>query len=198
MMSLEPAPFDVVEASHRVWLAHWPAEAASGMATFTTILRSYQLLNDQVNTVMRRHGLTFSRYEVLAWLATDAESSVTLSWISRTLRIPPATVTDIIDRLERDRHVRRAPHPSDARTTLAVITPSGRELVNGATRDLNTTVYERIALSERERNTLIGLLGRLRAKGGEFDVARSSEVVDELSARHAPRAAPNDQSKRAR
>jgi DNA-binding MarR family transcriptional regulator len=185
-MSFEKAPFDVVEASRRVWLEHWPPEAASGMAVFTAILRSYQLLNNQVNQVVRQHGLTLSRYEVLAWLATDAEASVTLSWISRTLRIPPGTVTDIIDRLERDELVRRAPHPSDARTTLAVITPRGRALVNDATRDLNTTVYARIGLSEQDRSTLIELLARLRATGGEFDVDRSSEVIEGLSARHAP------------
>lgn len=186
-MGLETAPFDVVEASRRVWLAHWPAEAASGMAVYTAILRSYQLLNAQVNQVVRRHGLTFSRYEVLTWLATDAESSVTLSWISRTLRIPPATVTDIVDRLERDGLVRREPHPSDARTTLAVITPPGRALATAATRDLNATVYESIGLSEKERAVVIKLLAKLRVSGNEFDVDRSSEVIEEVSARHKPR-----------
>ena len=70
-----PAPFDVVEASRRVWLERWEPEAASGMAVFTAILRSYQLLNDQVNGVMKSHDFTFARYEVLAWLATDPESS---------------------------------------------------------------------------------------------------------------------------
>ena len=45
----EPAPFDVVEASRRVWLERWEPEAASGMAVFTAVLRSYQLLNGQVN-----------------------------------------------------------------------------------------------------------------------------------------------------
>lgn len=157
------------------------------MAVYTAALRSYQMLNDQVNKVVRRHGLSFSRYEVLTWLATDAESSVTLSWISRTLRIPPATVTDIVDRLERDGLVRREPHPSDARTTLAVITPPGRTLATEATRDLNATVYESIGLSEKERSTVIGLLAKLRARGGEFDVERSNEVIEELSARHTPR-----------
>ena len=106
-MGFEAAPFDVVEASRRVWLERWDPEAASGMAVFTAILRSYQLLNDQVTSVMRSHDLTFARYEVLTWLATDPESSLTLSWISKTLRIPPATVTNIIDRLEDEKLVRR-------------------------------------------------------------------------------------------
>ncbi len=183
-MSLEPAPFDVVEASRRVWLERWDPDAASGMAVFTAILRSEQLLHDQIKAVMRRFDLTFARYEVLTWLATDPESSVTLSWISRTLRIPPATVTNIIDRLEADELLRRVPHPTDARTTIAVITPKGRKLANDATADLNADVYRRIGLSAAKRNQLIALLAELRASGNEFDVERSDEVIAELASRH--------------
>jgi DNA-binding MarR family transcriptional regulator len=174
------APFDVVEASRRVWLERWDPSAASGMAVVTAILRSHQLLQDQVQEVMRRHDLSFARYEILAWLATDPDASLTLSWISKTLRIPPATVTNLIDRLQDDKLVRRVPHPSDARTTLAVITARGRKLADAATRDLNETVYDRIGLTEAQRTALIALLGDLRANGGEFDVARSEEVIQEL------------------
>ncbi|HWD55618.1 MAG TPA: MarR family transcriptional regulator [Acidimicrobiales bacterium] len=184
-MAFEPAPFDVVEASRRVWLQHWAPEAASGMAVYTAILRSYQLLNDQVQQVMARHDLTFARYEVLAWLATDPESALTLSWISKTLRIPPATVTNIIDRLEDDKLVRRVPHPSDARTTLAEITARGRKVATDATEDLNSTVYEGIGLSEAERNKLIDLLAQLRTSGNEFDVERSEEVLEDVTSRGA-------------
>jgi DNA-binding MarR family transcriptional regulator len=183
----EPAPFDVVEASRQVWLRHWNPEAASGMAVFTAVLRSYQLLADEVNRVMRRHNLTFARYEVLTWLATDPESSVTLSWISKTLRIPPATVTNIIDWLENDKLVRREPHPADARTTLAVITSRGRKVAQSATDDLNSTVYEQIGLTEEQRHQLTDLLAELRASGNEFDVERSKEVIEEVGSRHPAR-----------
>ena len=190
-MGFQAAPFDVVEASRRVWLERWNPEAASGMAVFTAILRSSQLLNDQVATVMRSHDLTFARYEVLTWLATDPESSLTLSWISKTLRIPPATVTNIIDRLEDDKLVRRVPHPSDARTTLAVITPRGQKAATDATRDLNSIVYEQIGLSERQRSQLVDLLAELRANGNEFDVDRSSDVIEEVGSRQARKSGGN-------
>jgi DNA-binding MarR family transcriptional regulator len=180
------APFDVVEASRRVWLREWNADAASGMAVFTAILRSFQLLDAEVHRVVRRHDLSFARYEVLTWLATDPESSLTLSWISKTLRIPPATVTNLIDRLEQDKLVRRVPHPTDARTTLAVITPRGRKLAREATSDLNTSVYEKIGLSEDQRYQLLDLLAELRAHGNEFDVDRSQDVIDDLDERHKP------------
>jgi DNA-binding MarR family transcriptional regulator len=162
---------------------------------FTAVLRSYHLLNHQVNEVMRSHDLSFARYEVLTWLATDPESALTLSWISKTLRIPPATVTDIIDRLESEKLVRREPHPSDARTTLAVITARGRAVATEATRDLNAVVYERIGLSEPQRNQLIDLLAELRARGNEFDVARSDEVIEGLGsgAQRTPGAKPGSE-----
>jgi DNA-binding MarR family transcriptional regulator len=166
-----------------VWLERWEPEAASGMAVFTAILRSYQLLNDQVNGVMKRHGFSFVQYQVLAWLETDPEFSLTLSWISKTLRIPPATVTDIIDRLEDDRLVKRVPHPSDARTTLAVITAKGRRAATEATLELNQTVYEGIGLTEVQRGQLVDLLAQLRADGHEFDVEHSNEVIEEVGSR---------------
>ncbi len=72
--------------------------------------------------------------------------------------------------------MRRVPHPSDARTTLAVITPRGEKVATEATRDLNETVYECIGLSEPKRGRLVDLLAELRASGDEFDVEHSDEV----------------------
>jgi DNA-binding MarR family transcriptional regulator len=151
------------------------------MAVFTGILRSYQLLKEQVDVVVRRHGLTFGRYEVLAWLATEPEPSLTLSWISRTLRMPPATLTSVIDHLENNGLIRRVPHPSDARTTMAVATAKGRHLADRVTQQLNDEVYQGIALSEDARDDLIELLRQLRALGKEFDVGRSEDVIEGLS-----------------
>ena len=54
-----------------------------------------------------------------------------------------------------------------------------------ATEDLNANVYERIGLSEPERNRLIDLLAKLRAGGNEFDVERSPEVIEEMTARRS-------------
>lgn len=154
------------------------------MAVFTGILRSYQLLKEQVDVVMRRHGLTFGRYEVLAWLATEPEPTLTLSWISRTLRMPPATLTSVIDHLENHGLIRRVPHPSDARTTMAVATDEGRRLADEVTRQLNDEVYRQIELSDDARDALIELLRQLRALGNEFDAARSEDVIDGLAGGH--------------
>ena len=42
------------------------------------------------------------------------------------------------------------------------------------------SVYSGIGLSFDQRDQLIGLLTELRANGGEFDVARSEELIDTI------------------
>jgi DNA-binding MarR family transcriptional regulator len=176
-----PAPFDVVEASRHVWLERWGPDAASGNAVVTAILRAQQVLMQEVDRIVKANGLTFTRYQVLTWLESEPDSAArALSWISTVLRLPPATVTNIIDRLEADELVRRVPHPTDARTTLAEITDRGRDVARAATVDLNEQVYEPLALASSEREQVVDLLGTLRASSGEFDPARSAARIAKL------------------
>ena len=76
-----------------------------------------------------------------------------------------ATVTSAVNRLEAQGFVERRPHPSDRRTTLAVITDEGRDIVERATEVLNREVFADIGLGEREVD-LVGEVGV--GEGGEF------------------------------
>jgi len=161
--------FDPVEAARTVWKSKGWAQAASGMATITSIMRAHQLFLGQANEVLRPFALTFARYEVLAWLAWNADcGALTLSQIGERLQVTPATVTNAIDRLEADDLVRRVPHPSDLRTTLAEITPLGRKTVGAATTELNARVFEAVNLSPGEMEALIRLLVKIRVEAGDF------------------------------
>ena len=161
--------FDPVGAAREVWTSKGWGPAAAGMATVTSIMRAHQLLLAQANEVLRPFDLTFARYEVLAWLAWNAEcGSLSLSQIGERLQVTAATVTSAIDRLEADDLVRRVPHPDDARSTLAEITARGRRVVARATAELNTKVFEAVRLSEKEMETLIGLLVKIRTEAGDF------------------------------
>jgi DNA-binding MarR family transcriptional regulator len=93
----------------------------------------------------------------------------------------PATLTSVIDHLEGKGLIRRVAHPSDARTTMAVATAAGRRLADRVTEQLNTEVYQRIALSEDARESLIELLRELRIRGNEFDIDRSEDVIEGLT-----------------
>ena len=142
------------------------------MATVTSIMRAHQLFLAQANEVLRPYDLTFARYEVLAWLAWNADcGSLSLSQIGERLQVTPATVTSAIDRLEADSLVRRVPHPNDARSTLAEITAKGLKAVTAATSALNARVFEQVQLSQEEMESLIGLLVQLRVEAGDFSSA---------------------------
>ena len=65
-----------------------------------------------------------------------------------------------------------------------------------ATRDLNSSVYEGIGLSERKRSQFIELLAELRASGNEFDVERSNEVIEEVGSRQARKRGRNGRKSR--
>lgn len=43
----------------------WP-EAAEGLAAVTSIMRTQQILLARIETVLKPHGLTFARFELLA------------------------------------------------------------------------------------------------------------------------------------
>ena len=74
------------------------------------------------------------------------------------------TLYPLLRRLEKQGLVERHPHPTDGRTTLAVITDEGREVVERATKVLNDDVFGAIGLSERESGQLYRLLEKLRLR----------------------------------
>lgn len=161
--------FDPVVQAREVWKSKGWGEAAQGMATVTSIMRAHQLFLARANEVLRPFDLTFARYEVLAWLAWNADcGSLSLSQIGERLQVTPATVTNAIDRLEADGLVRRIPHPVDARSTLAEITSQGRKVVAAATRELNEKIFETVRLSQSEMDSLFRLLVKIRVAAGDF------------------------------
>ncbi len=134
-------PFDPIGEARRLWADHGWEEAADGMAAVTSIMRAQQIVAARVEDVLRPHSLTFARYEVLMLLFFSRRGSLPLARIGERLQVHPASVTNAVDRLESQGLVRRAPHPSDRRTTLAELTEEGRSLARKATDDLNAGVF---------------------------------------------------------
>jgi DNA-binding MarR family transcriptional regulator len=84
------------------------------------------------------------------------------------LQVHPTSVTNTVDRLVRDGFVVREPHPIDRRAAMLVLTESGRELVERATRALNTEVFADAALAEDDMIELVRILARFRKEAGDF------------------------------
>jgi DNA-binding MarR family transcriptional regulator len=167
-MSPGRLPFDPMDEARKNWTAQGWGDVAEAMAAVTSVMRAQQIMLSRVEEVLRPLGLTFARFEALALLAFSRKGSLPLSKIGQRLQVHPASVTKTIDRLESDGFVRRVAHPTDRRTTLAEITPAGRERMTTAAAVLNTEVFGDIGLSGRDTTTLNRVLRAFRANAGDF------------------------------
>ena len=106
-------PFDPIERAAEIWGERFgPAEA---MAAVTSIMRAQQILLAGLDGLLRPYGLTFARYEALVLLGFSRRGALPLRVIGERLMVHPTSVTNTIDRLERDGLVRRRPNPRDGR-----------------------------------------------------------------------------------
>ncbi len=143
-------------------MEHGWEDAAPGMAVATSIMRAQQLMLARVDEKLARFDLTFARFELLRLLAFTRHGELPLGKLGVRLQVHPTSITSAVDRLESQGFVERHRHPTDGRTTLAVITRAGRRTVEQATEVLNGEVFEHIGLSEREVAQLYRLLEKLR------------------------------------
>ena len=97
----------------------------------TSITRAHQILSGRIDAALAPVGLNFSRFEVLALLSFTKEGELPLGKVGDRLQVHPASVTNTVNRLEADGLVARKPHPTDRRTTLAVLT---RAAAGGSSR----------------------------------------------------------------
>lgn len=98
-------------------------EARFVMVVLTTARRIDAACAD----LLARHHLTEGRLAVL--LAVSAEPGITPRTLSERLAVTSATVTGLIDRLERDGLTERQQHPSDRRTHTLTVTAAGERLI---------------------------------------------------------------------
>lgn len=146
------------------------------MAAATSIMRAQQIVLAAVDSALKPYGLTFARWEALVLLSFTRSGSIPLGKMGQRLMIHPTSVTNIVDRLERDRLVRRSPHPADRRTTLASITPEGRRLVRRATKAVEKVRFGLGALDDEQLERITTALRVLREAERDFDTAAPASV----------------------
>jgi DNA-binding MarR family transcriptional regulator len=157
---------DPIAEAHRQWSLRW--DAAEPMAAVTAIVRVQQVLLAGLNQLLRDFELTFARYEALVLLHFSRRGALPLGKMGERLMVHPTSVTNAIDRLERQGFVERVPHPEDRRTTLARLTPRGREVVEEATAVLVGARFGLEGLSDEEAALLTDLLQRVRRRLGDL------------------------------
>ena len=152
---------------------------ARAMAAATSIMRAQQILLAELDGQLRPHGLTFARYEALVLITFSREGALPLRLIGQRLMVHPTSVTNIIQRLERQGLVVRRPNPRDGRGTLAEITAEGRILVERATKDLMAAEFWVGGYDAGQLDEISGLLRGLRVAAGDFSENEPSAASGE-------------------
>lgn len=132
---------------------------------FTSILRAQQLMMNHVEEVLKPLDLGATRFFALSTIL-ESESGCRLSDLSTTILVHPTTVTMIVDQLAKQGLVKREPHPTDRRSTLAVITPAGRALCREAMLALGRSGFGISNVSRTKMKRAVEILADVRA---EFD-----------------------------
>jgi DNA-binding MarR family transcriptional regulator len=79
-----------------------------------------------VQREFEREGVLLDDYAALS--AIGAFGPIRLTELASMLGTPPTTMSDVVRRLERRRHVRRRANPDDGRSRLLELTPAGDRL----------------------------------------------------------------------
>ena len=108
-----------------------------------------------------KHHTTLPRFDVMAALYRSGKR-ITMSELSRLLLVSNGNATAVMDRLERDKLVKRTVSDTDRRTVYAALTAAGirqfEVLAVGHEKEVDT-LFD--TLSESELETLTTLLKRI-------------------------------------
>lgn len=115
----------------------------------------------RAHTLLEEIGVYRGQPPVLFLL--QSQDGLALSDLVAHLQVAPATVTKMVQRLERAGFVYRIPDAQDQRVTRIYLTESGRSIQDAMRRTLRQLEEETFAgLSQTERDQLYSLLARLR------------------------------------
>jgi DNA-binding MarR family transcriptional regulator len=162
--------FDPIAEAHRQWSDRWP-EYADHMAAVTSVMRVQQLLLSRIEDALRPCGLTFAAYEALQLLTFTRTGALPMGKMGDRLMVHPASVTNVISRLEKRGLVTRSPSPDDRRVVLAEITPAGRALADEATAALHDAAFGLPEVTGPRAAEVTDLLRPIRRAAGDFTTA---------------------------
>jgi DNA-binding MarR family transcriptional regulator len=140
----------------------YPNSSAGATECAMNLVLTADLLVKRISDLLKPFDLSPASGLVLSIL-TDSESPLQPNQIADRLIISRATVTGLIDSLERRGYVRRQPHQSDRRMLLIEPTDAGKQVAD-AFRPIvhqNQKVWMDV-LNEKEQGQLINSLQRLQ------------------------------------
>ena len=142
----------------------YPAASVTATECAMNLVLTADLLQKRIATLLQPFHLTPASGLVLSMLA-EAASPLPPNEIADRLIISRATVTGLLDSLERRAYIRRRPHPSDRRMILAEITEAGRQTASAFRPIVHQQEKEWFGvLGEEEQQQLLSVLHRVQER----------------------------------
>jgi DNA-binding MarR family transcriptional regulator len=156
---------DVTIRVDKTFAKEFPGASRSATEAGANLVHTAALFLDELNR--RRATVTSlspSACQVLAVL-DGAGEPLPSNTIAERLLITTASMTSLLDTLERKGMVRRGPHPTDRRKILVSITPQASAVVDEMLPVIHGTQAAVFApLTAAERRTLVALLARVQTR----------------------------------
>jgi DNA-binding MarR family transcriptional regulator len=130
-----------------------------------SVYRVSELIRQTNDAALRPFRLTHVRHEALAVLYFSHAGEMPMGKLGERLLVHPTSVTTTVDTLQGLGYVRRVPHPSDRRATLARITPKGQRAVEASIRSMADVRCGVGALTDAQARTVFRLLTKVRLGG---------------------------------
>jgi len=137
-----------------------PDADLTSLAVSFTLIRAADRLAYDLETVHRRVGWTWPGFRVLFWLwllgPLDQREIASLISASR------ASVSSVLNTLQRDRFITRKRHVVDRRQVRVALSVTGQKLIEAAFKAHNEREQQWVSIfSKKERKLLVALLTRL-------------------------------------
>ncbi|GAP99997.1 MarR family winged helix-turn-helix transcriptional regulator [Leptolyngbya sp. NIES-2104] len=123
-----------------------------------------------------RYGLSAGKFTILMQLYS-ANQDIPPSEFAERANVTRATITGLLDGLEREGLVKRKPHPNDRRMLTVHLTQKGRNLIQRMLPDHFCRTKKLMSnLSETEKKTFVKLLKKLCDGTSAFSEPHTSEA----------------------
>lgn len=143
----------------------YPGMDISAVETFLTLLRVASDLFTGLDACLARHGLQQGRWWVLVLLMRREDLTAAPSELAEQAGVTRATMTGLVDSLERAGLVQRIADADDRRSVRIRMTDQGQEVMDAVMPDY----YRRVAalfadIDEEERQRLVAALESVQSR----------------------------------
>ncbi len=145
----------------RIPLVHGEASAVEACVA---LLRVASDVHGVLNVNLVQHGLSQGRFSILVQIRYANDEGLTPADLAERVGVTRATITGLLDGLERAGLSRRTPHTSDRRRLVVRLTPQGRKLLDRVLPSHYARIGAVMAgLTSADRTSLLAQLDKINA-----------------------------------